>query len=219
MDGSTHESAVRVVCGIRYLVDILSLSVFLVLEIDPWFSLYGYLYSFLFTHHCVVVCSVLSVGFGWLCTLLIHSIFKNSYHYEIYQRNIRDALRLKLATETEESEYDVTDYDMVSHLMTHFHDKLRRAWRLSLSRAAGCRIQVGGVPSSRRLTTRRGQCSGSLMSRLSSLQQYYSEVSEASSSTHTAIVLPMSWRGEIILPCLTTRLCTTVAVVTLDRYS
>ena len=58
MNGSTHEFAVRVVCGIRLLVDILPLSVFPGVGDQPLvYSVWAF-YSFQLFCRCVVVCSV-----------------------------------------------------------------------------------------------------------------------------------------------------------------
>ena len=89
-------------------------------------------------------------------------ILKNPYCHEIYQRNIRDQMRLafgvrsvvakvtmsavvKLAREIDESALDVFDFGMVSHPMTLSRGKLWRAMLSFLSRSADCGMPVDGV--------------------------------------------------------------------------
>merc|ERR1712065_37752 len=89
-------------------------------------------------------------------------ILKNPYRYEIYQRNIRDKMRVafglrsvvakdtmsamvKLARQIDESASDVVGYGMVSHPMTSSRDKLGRAMLSFLSRPAECGMPVDSV--------------------------------------------------------------------------
>jgi len=90
------------------------------------------------------------------------AILKNPLRYEIYQRNVRDKMRVewslpcdvaqktmsrmvKLAREIEESASDVVGYGMVSHPMTSSRDKLWRAMLSFLSRPADCGMPVDEV--------------------------------------------------------------------------
>ena len=76
MNGSTHEFAVRVVCGIRLLVDILPLSVFPGVGDQPLvYSVWAF-YSFQLFCRCVVVCSVRRDGGDLVgCVHLPHDVF------------------------------------------------------------------------------------------------------------------------------------------------
>merc|ERR1712012_1109683 len=92
----------------------------------------------------------------------VTAILKNPYRYEIYQRNIRDKMRVafgvrsvvakdtmsrmvKLAREIDESASDVVGYGMVSHPMTCSRDQVWRAMLSCLSRPADSGMPVDEV--------------------------------------------------------------------------
>jgi len=92
----------------------------------------------------------------------VAAILKNPFRYEVYQRNVRDKMRVEwalpcdvaqntmsrmvgLAREIEESPSDVVGYGMVSQPMTSSRDQVWRAMLSFLSRPADCGMPVDEV--------------------------------------------------------------------------